>query len=151
MAQPLLNFKIILCNVLNKESLGSVSNETEFCATIEDTRRSIENFQAPGDARILLGCKQEDLTQLLDIIFNDRIHAVFVLNNNSVSVIYNKQLRTGSVEKDFLIDFLFEAAQLVRDEANGKKRQEVRGFNNARWDIFNKLLDLIKRAIFESR
>lgn len=150
MANPLLNFKIILCNVLDRDSLGAVSNETEFCPTIADTRRSIEAFEASG-GQIILGCSREDLAELLDLIFKDCIHAVFILKNNAISVMYNKQPRARLVEGDFLIDLTFEAAELVWNEADGKKNEDGQAVYNLRVGIFRRLLDLIRRQINQNR
>ena len=146
---------------MNQDLLNDVSTETEFCSTIEHARKSIqETCKSIEDARssheglyaparpIIVCCRQEDLSQLADLIYNDYIHAVFVLRNNSIGIIRMvvKPIKRVSAERYLLIRLLFEATELIRDEAAAKEMHDCNAFYDTRMEISDKLIDLIMRT-----
>lgn len=161
MTYSILDLKIILCNVLTQDMFEDISNETKFCSNIEHARRCIqETCQSIEDERsshegsheparpIIICCKQEDLEHLVDLIYNEYVHAVFVLRSNSIGIIrmFDKRTVTDSVKKDLLIRVLFEAIELIRDEAEVKEMEDCNAFYDARMEISDKLIDLIMRT-----
>lgn len=156
-----MDLKIILCNVLNQDLLNGVSNETKFCSTIQHARKSIqETCKSIEEARsspnglyaparpIVVCCRQEDLSQLADLIYNDYIHTVFFLRDNSIGIIRmsDKGIATDSAEKDLLIRLLLTAVELIRDEADVKEMHDCNALYDTRMEISDKLIDLVIRT-----
>lgn len=136
------NLKIIFYNVLPTVQIGPLASSVDHCLTIQEVVRSINDYHRSA-RRILVVCHREGVNQLDEQNLNDRIDALYILDD-SVGNVQNTYRRiTVPSERDIQIRVVLDAVSYIASTANAVQQQEnMDGIVTALRTTINSLLEL---------